>query len=90
MKQSEIYPMGCDKKNGSKCCKQAEQSALNDYLVCTCMGVMYSEICLAIDDGAHSFEALSERLGVGTGCSSCVTEVHQILQSRLKSGCCKT
>ena len=82
--------MSCDKKNDQKCCKQIQQVASNDYLVCTCMGVMYSEICQAIDDGAHSFEALSECLGVGTGCSSCVAEVHQILQLRLKSGCCKT
>ena len=82
--------MSCDKKNGQICCKQKPKVIVADHLVCTCMGVMRSEICQAIDDGAHSFEALSERLGVGTGCSSCVQEVHQILQSRLKSGCCKS
>lgn len=82
--------MGCDKKNGSGCCKQVLKIAPDDYLVCTCMGVMYTDICDAIDAGAHTFEALSESLGVGTGCSSCVEEVHQILQSRLKQGCCKS
>ena len=81
--------MSCDKKNGQICCKKVQEVAVTDHLVCTCMGVMYSDICQAIDDGAHSFEALSERLGVGTGCSSCVDEVHQILQSRLKAGGCK-
>lgn len=81
--------MGCGKKSDVGCCSQDVQGA-NDYLVCTCMGVMYTEICAAIDDGAHTFEELSQRLGVGTGCSSCVAEVHQILQSRLKPGCCKS
>lgn len=50
-----------------------------DYLVCTCMGVMYSDICEAIKSGMDTFEALSDALGVGTGCSSCVQEVHEIL-----------
>jgi bacterioferritin-associated ferredoxin len=90
MKNREVLLMSCDKKTGSGCCQQAQKPEVTDYLVCTCMGVMYSQICQAIDDGAHSFEALSEQLGVGTGCNSCVTEVHQILQARLKSGCCKT
>ncbi len=51
-----------------------------DYLVCTCMGVMYSEICAAIQEGDTTFEALSEKLGVGTGCNSCVEEVYNILK----------
>ena len=55
-----------------------------DYLVCTCMGVMYSEICQAIADGARDFEALSELLAAGTGCTSCVGEVQEILQQELK------
>ena len=81
--------MGCGKKTGVGCCNQI-QKGTDDYLICTCMGVMYSEICDAIDNGAHTFQDLSERLGVGTGCSSCVAEIGQILQSRLKSGCCKS
>jgi NAD(P)H-nitrite reductase large subunit len=51
-----------------------------DYLVCTCMGVMYSEICEAIRQGDDTFEKLSERFMVGTGCSSCVPEVCDILK----------
>jgi bacterioferritin-associated ferredoxin len=82
--------MSCGKNAGSNCCKKEQKAADNDYLVCTCMGVMRSEILAAIDDGAHTFEELSQLLGVGTGCSSCVAEVHQILQSKLKSGCCKS
>lgn len=50
-----------------------------DYLVCTCMGVMYSEIVDAIHGGADSFTALKEQLMVGTGCNSCVPEIHDIL-----------
>lgn len=51
-----------------------------DYLVCTCMEVMYSQIVEAIDQGANTFEQLSDMLGVGTGCSSCVEEVYEILK----------
>ncbi|MFT6765666.1 MAG: bacterioferritin-associated ferredoxin [Alteromonas naphthalenivorans] len=51
-----------------------------DYLVCTCMEVMYSQIVEAIEQGIETFEQLSEMLGVGTGCSSCVEEVYEILK----------
>lgn len=51
-----------------------------DYLVCICYGVMYSEIVQAIKDGARDFDALQEKLMVGTGCSSCIEEIHAILQ----------
>ena len=54
-----------------------------DYLVCTCMGVMYSEICSSIKNGCTTYELLSEQLLVGTGCSSCVQEVHDILGQEL-------
>jgi bacterioferritin-associated ferredoxin len=51
-----------------------------DYLVCTCMGVMYSEIVNAIKAGNATYEQLQETLLVGTGCSRCVEEVHLILK----------
>ena len=50
-----------------------------DYLVCTCMCVMYSDILDAIESGSKTFESLSAELLVGTGCNSCVEEVRQIL-----------
>lgn len=53
-----------------------------DYLVCTCMGVMYSEIIAAIEAGAASFEDLSDQLMVGTGCNSCIPEIEEILAER--------
>ena len=55
-----------------------------DYLVCTCMGVMYSDICKAIKDGNTTFESLEEMLMIGSGCSSCVEEVHEILDKSSK------
>ena len=58
-----------------KCCKSQKE----DYMVCTCMEVMHSQIVEAIAEGENSFKKLSDRLGVGTGCSSCVEEVHEIL-----------
>ena len=54
-----------------------------DYLVCTCMAVMYSDIVYSIDAGNTSYEKLQEALLVGTGCNSCVQEVHDILAQEL-------
>lgn len=54
-----------------------------DYLVCICWGVMYLEIVDAIKDGCHDFESLQEKLMVGTGCSTCVPEIHEILHDLL-------
>jgi bacterioferritin-associated ferredoxin len=65
--------MSCQKKS---CCKEVSEP---DYLICTCMGVMRSEIVNAIKNGSDTFKKLSEELGVGTGCSSCVAEVNSLL-----------
>jgi bacterioferritin-associated ferredoxin len=53
-----------------------------DYLVCTCMGVMYSDIIKAIEEGAATYEQLHEQLLVGTGCNSCIPEVFEILSEK--------
>lgn len=55
-----------------------------DYLVCTCMCVMYSEIVDAIESGARTFADLKAELMVGEGCNSCVAEIEQILSDRVK------
>ena len=65
----------CKKKDTVVCCK-------NDHLVCVCMGVMQSDICDSIDAGADTFDKLSKELGVGTGCESCVAQVHEILDCK--------
>jgi len=67
----------CKKKDKVDCCR-------NDHLVCVCMGVMQSELCDAIDNGTDTFEQLSKDFGVGTGCESCVAEVHEILECKKK------
>jgi bacterioferritin-associated ferredoxin len=64
--------------------KTCDQKTDNDYLVCTCMGVMHSDICCAIKQGNRDFKSLSDALGVGTGCSSCVAEVEEILERECK------
>jgi len=51
-----------------------------DYVVCTCMEVFHSQIVKALDAGDTTFEKLSQSLGVGTGCSSCVEEVHAMIK----------
>lgn len=68
--------MSCGEKK--TCCKTIVEEP--DYLICTCMGVMKSDIEDAIKGGAKTFEALSDELGVGTGCSSCVAEVNDLLK----------
>lgn len=67
----------CKKKDKIDCCSQ-------DHLVCVCMGVMSSDICDAIDLGHNTFEKLSQKFEVGTGCSSCVTEIHEIIACKKK------
>lgn len=54
-----------------------------DYLVCTCMGVMYSEIVDAIKNGAKTLDELSDLLMVATACHSCVPEIELILEEEL-------
>ncbi len=71
----------CKNKNNGTCC---EQNKVDDYLVCTCMGVMYSEIIDAIHKGARDFQALQDQLMVGTGCSSCVQEINDMLKQCAK------
>ena len=51
-----------------------------DYIVCTCMCVMHSDIVRALENGAATFDDLQELLYVGTGCSSCIQEVHEIIE----------
>lgn len=77
--------MACSKKK--KCCQSSNTSVEQDYLVCTCMGVMKSEILEAIDNGNDTFEGLAEELGVGTGCTTCVEEVEQMLAQKSKKCC---
>jgi len=55
-----------------------------DYLVCSCMGVMYSEIKAAIEQGHTTVEQLQETLLVTTGCTSCVADIHHILTEEQK------
>jgi NAD(P)H-nitrite reductase large subunit len=55
-----------------------------DYLVCTCLGVMYCDIVNEIKQGAGTYEKLQDILLVGTGCNSCVAEVKDILKEEMK------
>lgn len=82
--------MSCCQGKNMGCKKVPSQEAVSDYLVCTCLGVMHSEIKEAIQNGSKTFEELSESLGVGTGCSSCVAEVNAILKESASTGCCKS
>ncbi len=72
----------CDKKN-AEC---------QDYVVCGCNNVWYSEIKKAIEEGAHTIETIKEKTLASTGCGTCQREVERVLQEksaeRSKKGCC--
>ena len=72
--------MGSTTRKGFWMSNKSLLSQRPDYLVCTCMEVMYSQIVEEIEQGSNTFEELSDVLGVGTGCSSCVEEVYEILK----------
>ncbi len=63
---------------------QSPLSQRPDYLVCTCMGVMYSDIIKSIEEGNDSYQKLQDALLVGTGCNSCVEEVKMIVKEEVK------
>ena len=50
--------------------------------VCLCKAVSESEVLDAIDAGAASVEALSEQLGVATGCGCCREHAEELVRHR--------
>lgn len=57
-----------------------------DTIICVCMEVTEQEIRNAIIEGANTVPALSKKLLIGTGCSSCICEVEAIIkQMKTKS-----
>lgn len=63
-----------------------------DYIVCTCMIVMRSQLMADIESGKIKTIADAAREhGIGTGCKSCVCEVQEMIQQCSKAaiaGCC--
>lgn len=49
-------------------------------IVCVCKQVSESELAQAMSEGHRSLDALSQCLGVGTGCGSCVDYAEELLQ----------
>ena len=85
-----------NKKNDNCCKKQNVQSESNeicqekvkdnceDYMICTCMDVMYFQLIEEINNGSDTLQKLPKALGIGTRCSSCVDEVEEIIAQKLK------
>ena len=48
--------------------------------VCSCFNVSESQICTAIQNGAHSVYALGSQLKCGTNCGSCKSELKQLIE----------
>ena len=47
--------------------------------VCSCRGVTDHQILEAIDDGAHTVDAVVRCTRAGTGCGSCLDEIHALV-----------
>ena len=52
-------------------------------MVCFCKKINYSQIVEAIHQGSDTIEKISEKIGAGTGCSTCIEEVQEILAEQL-------
>ena len=48
--------------------------------VCLCQAVEDGEIRDAVEDGHASLEAITEKLGVGTGCGCCVEYAEALIE----------
>ena len=51
--------------------------------VCLCHAVKDSEIAEAVANGHHDLDAISDALGVGTGCGSCQSLAQSIIDASL-------
>lgn len=51
-------------------------------LFCACLGLTEGEIEAAIAQGTTTIEALQEKLGIGTGCRSCLPLLEALLAVR--------
>lgn len=54
--------------------------------VCVCQGVTARQISATISNGATSFKALRDELGIGTCCGKCCQEVRLQLQRECSPG----
>jgi len=58
--------------------------------VCVCNAVTTRQISASIAEGADSFRALRDQLGVGTCCGKCSQDVRsQLRQECASDGCCR-
>ena len=53
--------------------------------ICVCRGITDTQILSAVEDGASSFRAVKNTLGVGTKCGRCTKEAKSIVKHALKS-----
>jgi bacterioferritin-associated ferredoxin len=53
--------------------------------VCVCNGITERQIREAVSDGACSLDELGARLGVASGCGTCVDFARQVLHETLQS-----
>ncbi len=49
-------------------------------MFCACLGLTKGEIEAAIGEGATTIEALQEKLGIGTGCRTCLPLLEALLR----------
>ena len=56
--------------------------------VCICYNLNTTAIEKAIAEGAHTLEAISEKLGLGSQCGTCVPYARELIESILSSHAC--
>lgn len=51
--------------------------------ICLCNGITEKQIRTAVDNGAESFRAVREELGVGNQCGKCACSARDLIQDTL-------
>ena len=56
-------------------------------IVCVCHPTSDRDLDAVIDDGARTVEEIGRRCGAGTGCGSCLGDLHDRLAAKGANGC---
>ncbi|HEX4384182.1 MAG TPA: (2Fe-2S)-binding protein [Myxococcales bacterium] len=54
-------------------------------VLCICHAITERELDAAIEGGAHTLSEIAERLGAGSDCGCCQSEIEERIESRVGS-----
>jgi bacterioferritin-associated ferredoxin len=49
--------------------------------ICVCKNISTRQIAIAVSDGVNTLHDLIQKLGIGTGCGTCVNEAARVLRA---------